>query len=297
MAYSSMGYRAAVAMVYILHIFSGAPWTDAYAAVQTDEDIGGFLPELKNKKQAESMRKRALFWGKRLIRKQDLGNKQRVNMKKVSSITPDEARLAAFLLKTGWHEYKQKNGRWWKFHHYFTSLKQALRKCPQLKAIYQKFVEPNPNKKRRQFMRQLYKYDELLRVRRLHIKYELDLSLKKQRRNRGASLLRRLEREPDLLERILFVDECAIIFDHEISKGAHVYCDAHDKDYRFVIPFKKADPNKKIKVRIMAAVNYHTGAFFLEFTTGTSKIQRRFNLPPQPGVNWRYQVSHILQLH
>jgi hypothetical protein len=76
-----------------------------------------------------------------------------------------------------------------------------------------------------------------------------------------------------------------------------VYCDAHDKGYRFFIPYKKANPNQQIKVRIMAAVNYYNGTFFLEFMTGTSKPRRLFNVGEGPDQQRMYRVRRGVWLH
>lgn len=264
MAYLSTPYRTAMALIFILHTFAGAPWQEAYQEVQEHEKFAPYLPDIAEKKGWRAMEKSAIRWGNRFLKYGAVHTKKRVRMRSMAGITPDEAKLASFLLKTGWTEYEKLHGRVYEIHHYFSSLKQALRKSPQLKAIYEKYHVAGEAKKRREFMQQLYKYDKLLRIRRRHIKYALSEELMARRQTRAKSLLARAATEPDFLERIFFVDECAIIFDHEIAKGVHVYCDAHDKGYRFVIPFKKAKPNQQIKVRVLAAVNYHTGAFFLE---------------------------------
>ena len=73
-----------------------------------------------------------------------------------------------------------------------------------------------------------------------------------------------------------------------------MYCDAHDKGYRFVIPFKKLNPSQKIKVRILAAVNWHDGTFFLEFMSGTTNVCRRFNYEPGQTTQRTYKVSVVV---
>lgn len=125
----------------------------------------------------------------------------------------------------------------------------------------------------------------------MHIKYYLNDEEQEKRQKRAKQFLNRSRRDPNWLKDVYFVDECAITFDHEIRKGVRIYCDAHDKGYKYVIPCKKVDPNKKIKVHIFAAVNYREGACFLEFSTGTTDIQRRFNKEPGQQREKRYKVG------
>jgi hypothetical protein len=298
MAYYTTPCRTALAMVFLVHLCTGLTWKQAHRAVREKGDMKSVLPEIedKEKQQWRRMQKAAIRVGRKLIAVGAVYNRKR--KQKLSSITPDEAKLASMLLKTGWMEYQHVGGRHITTkHHCFTSLKTALLKSRHLRDIYKKFIGPNPAKKRWQFMQQLYKHDPLLRIRRRHTKYAYSGIEMENRFKRAKSLLARDARDPDFLKRVFFVDECSIIFDHEIRKGVHVYCDAHDKGYRFVIPYRKANPNQQIKVRIMAAVNYHTGAFFLEFMTGTSKPRRLFNVGEGPDQQRMYLVSMGLWLH
>jgi hypothetical protein len=293
MAYMSLRLRVALAMVFMAFTFGNVQWQEAYEAVRRDKEFKGILPE---QEMTKSQIRQAQRLGKKFQDTGSVHNKPK-QTNKMPSITPDEAKLAAFLLKSGWTEWKTQGRHRYQQHNYFSSLEEALGQSPQLRSIFDKFTGGGTNqdhpKHRRRFMEELYKHDNLLRVRRRHMKYAYDEELMQKRQTRAKSLLTRSRREPDFLKRVFFVDECAIVFDHEIRKGVHVYCDAHDKGYRFVIPFKKAKPSQKIKVRILAAVNYHTGAFFLEFMTGTTNLENPlWNVGDEPGQR-KYQVRML----
>jgi hypothetical protein len=215
-------------------------------------------------------------------------NKKRVKKWKLSTITPDEAKLASFILKTGYTEYTPMvgGGRTKEVHHYYTSLDDALERSLQLSAIKKKFNLTND-----QLWTAMHKADPNLRRRRVHIMRGLDDDAKQKRITKAKLFLTRVRTNTDFLDRIYFIDECAICFDHETRKGVHVYCDAFDKGYRMVIPYIKAKPNQKIKVHILVAVNAITGATFLEFTSGTTDIKRRFNNDPGSATQRRYKVG------
>lgn len=288
MAYLSLELRTALALVFMVHVYADLSWAQAYTAVRK---IKWAKKVLIHDQMTPAQKKEARRLGTKFIATGGVCTKKRAPRKKLPPITPDEARLAAFILKTGWTEWKSGHSGLYQKHNYFTSLQEAVARSPQLASIYKKFICGPPAKKRRQFMELLYNADEFLRVRARHIKYALSEEEMERRRKRATSLLKRSLLDPTFLERIFFCDECAIIFDHEIRRGVHVYCDAHDKGYRFVIPFKKVNPSQPIKVRIMAVVNYHTGAYFLEFMTGTTCPRRLYNFGEGPDEQRVYKVS------
>lgn len=286
--------RVALVAAFLIQVLTAHTWQAAFAAVQKHDDLkGSFTNEDMTKTQKQEARR----LGKKFLKAGTVENMPRT--KKVnthvllSAITPDEAKLASFLLKSGYVERTATgHGRYREEHNYFESLTGAMERSPQLKSIYDKYAAMCKNVTPQSFMQALYKYDPLLCVRRIHMKYALDKELRAQRKTKATSFLTRAKREPDFLERLFFVDECAINFDHEIRKGVHVYCDAHDKGYRYVIPVKKLSANKGIKVKVMGAVNMVTGAVFLEFTSGTTDINRMHN---KPGGNPQHQYLVSMQ--
>lgn len=281
----SKALRVACAICYLVAHFSDqsqqAVW-DAYHFFDEHDEEMGYTGTW-----TETIRKRVVREGKHFMTRGTVENKKRELPPDPNSITPDEAKTASFILKSGYTEaFPLGHGRGYGTeHHYFTSLKQALHKSPQLLAIQEKFCLTN-----RKFLAAMYKYDPLLKTRRIHIKWALDDKLKDKRVKLAKKYIDKARKEPTFLKNTYFVDECAICFDHETRKGVHVYCDAYDKGYKFVIPFAKAHPSQKIKVHIMLAVNYYTGASFYEFTTGTTDIKRRENKGPAGGGERRYKV-------
>jgi hypothetical protein len=283
--------RVAFTVVFCLHVFLRLPWQASWDAARNDEDLAPFLPK-GNMTVAEQQQARRV--GKKFLETASVKTKpheKHLNTQKLlSAITEGEAKNAAMLLKTGYHEYTPTgHGHYNVEHHYYTTLKGAMEKCPQLKNIYDKYDAECDDVTPQQFMEALYKWDPMLKVRRIHINYALSDDLTGDRFHWAVVLYARAEREADFLQRLFFVDECGIILDHELRKGTHVYCDAHDKAYRFVIPFRKLNPNKQIKVKIMGAVNMLTGPVFLEFTTGTTAVQRLHNKNPD-GTERHYEV-------
>lgn len=284
--------RVALAVVYCLHVLAAMQWQAAYVAARADKELASVLPEGD---MTDTLKRAARRVGKKFMEVGTVANLPRAKKVKtrslLSAITPDEAKLASYLLKTGYVERTPiGHGRYREEHFYYESLGVAMEKCPHLKSIYDKYAAMCDKVDHQTFMEALYKYDPLLRVRRIHMKYALSEELKAQRQRRANSLLTRAGREPNFLQRLFFVDECGINFDHEIRKGVHVYCDAHDKGFRFVIPVRKLSPNKGIKVKVMGAVNMLTGPIFMEFTTGTTGIERIHN-KPGGDPHHHYQVS------
>lgn len=273
--------RTALVTVYFIHLLTAVTWQEAYTTARNDKEIASILPEGE---MSDTMQKEARRVGKKFVAAGTVENLPRAKKVKtnklLSAITPDEAKLASFILKQGYTKLTPMgHGRYRDEHFYYETLGDALNKCPQLKSMYDKYAEQCDDVCPQTFMEALYKYDPFLRIRRIHMKYALDDKLREERRKRADSLLKRADKEPEFLKRLFFVDECAINFDHEIRKGIHVYCDAHDKGYRFVIPVEKLSPNKSIKVKVMGAVNMLTGPVWMEFTTGTTDIKRLHNQP------------------
>jgi hypothetical protein len=234
----------------------------------------------------DAMRKAAQYHGQKLRDEGTVLNKTREMHPPLTTITTDEAKLAAFILKSGYTEHTRlASGRIRSEHSYFTSLGQALEKSPQLASIKLKYGLPD-----KQLWTAMHKADPLLQRHRIHFMRALDEEAKHKRLTRARWFLSRANKDSTFLERIYFIDECAICFDHETRKGVHVYCDAFDKGYKYVIPYKKVKPNQKIKVHILVAVNAKTGATFLEYTTGTTEISRRYNNEPGSVTQRRYKV-------
>jgi hypothetical protein len=284
--------RVALAVVFMVHMFTSLSWPAAFEAVRNNKEITATLPDgaWNKTKQQEARRAGKKFMEAGTITNLPRAKKLNTNLI-INAITPEEARMASLILKTGYVDTKcDRQGRITENHHYYESLTQAMGKVPYLKTLYDKYDAECVNVCPATFMEALYTYDPFLRERRLHMKYALGEELKDQRQKRAHSLFERAKKNPNFLKCVFFVDECTLNFDHVIRKGVHVYCDAHDKGYRFVIPITKLHANRSIKVKVMGAVNGLTGAVFLEFTTGTTDIERQHNTPGGD-TRHKYQVG------
>lgn len=292
MVHKSDMERVALCVVYCLHIFLALPWQAAYDAARCDKVLEQYLKEgvMSVADQQEARRVGKKFLQDATVK--NLPHTKHVNTNSLlSAIPPDEAKLASFILKQGYTESTPlPDDEVYTEHNYFTSLQDAMDHSFALRGIYEKYEAMCENVTHAKFMRALYKYDPLLRVRRIHMKYALDDDLKEERQHKARYFYSKANSDPDWLKRIFFVDECAVNFDHEINKGVHVYCDAHDKGYRFVIPFEKLEPSKGIKMKVMGAVNMLCGPIFLEFTTGTTDVQRMHNINSD-GTQRMYKVG------
>jgi hypothetical protein len=292
MQYRSNPQRMALTVVYIIQFFTKATWAQAHKLAQKNPEVSQHLPAVLSKSdQAQSRRV-----GKKFMQEATVHNLPHTKKVKThdlrNSITDSQYNMAAFVLKSGYMEQQRFTNCFGEeeeqeVHTYYTSLGAALERDESLRDIYNKAVEYDSTTTHHSFMQCLYRCDPCLQSHRVHIKMAMDEELRERRRTRATSLLQQLQKNPKLLEQLFFIDECAISFDHAIKRGVLVYCDAHDKGYRFVIPYKGAE---KIKVKIMGAVNFHTGAVWFEFTTGTTNLHRRHNTPESP-ANTVYLVS------
>ena len=172
-------------------------------------------------------------------------------------------------------------------HHWYTSIDQACVKDPYLAYVCDHYhVSP------KNLLRRMYEVDPNLTRRRLDIKMELTAEQKAARKSVAYDLYQLWLHTENFLQSIFWIDEVTIWFcPHYKHHSIKVYCDAHDTEVDHVIhsPLFKTSvkKNEKIVVRALCAVNMLLGPFFLEFTTGTTAIQRR-HIEPSDKV---YKVS------
>jgi hypothetical protein len=116
----------------------------------------------------------------------------------------------------------------------------------------------------------MHQVDPLLVTRRRDFKRALT---EQQRAERMAAAKRNLQRlaaeGDDFLERIAWIDEFAIWMVPKDTKE-RVYCDAHDEGVHMVVPMQSVKKADKVKLHILLAVNFRLGAFYMEYTTGTT---------------------------
>jgi hypothetical protein len=92
--------------------------------------------------------------------------------------------------------------------------------------------------------KQLLKYmkeaDPNLVRRRIDIKLDLTKEQKAfdKRKSAAEKPWQMFQRDPDMLSRVYFIDECKIWMSTLASKSVKVYCDVHDEDVHAVLPCK-----------------------------------------------------------
>lgn len=239
--------------------------------------------------QTSALHKITYRWGERFQAGQSLEELPR--KKKAKKIPEEEARRAATYLKTGqWMFITGTSTRKAEFQHrYYTSIQMACEHCPELMAIRNTY-----NLSNRAFLQAMHQADPTLVRRTVRMRYGLEEHQKAARQQRAATLYNRCVREPGWLNQVYFIDECGILIDNVLRKGAHVYCDAHDEGYKDVIHTEKISRQKTVKLHILAVVNALQGPVCLEFTTGTTDIHRLHNKKPEQAWHGPYKVSACL---
>lgn len=212
-------------------------------------------------------------WTKRFL---ETGNVDsdlpRKKKRKVNAITDGEARLAAQLFKNGYWVERQCSGGAgvYRIQLYYSSTAVACRHNAELKAIRDQYGLTN-----RQLFREMKRVDPYIKRRAVRVKLALSPDLKHKRQQRAKSLYARWRQDHNFTNRIYFIDECKVWIDFEAKKSQHVYCDAFDQGFKTAMHYDKMNPNQSIRVHFMVAVNPVHGPMYLEFTTGTTNIQRR----------------------
>lgn len=213
--------------------------------------------------------------------------------RKATAMPADEAKLAAMHLKLGhWVPVVNEDRTVVRLvHRYFTTVDSAVRSCPELRALRDKYGLTN-----KQLLYYMHDADPKLLRRRVHIKYGFSGEELAYRAQRANALWKKCVKEPDWLQRTYFIDECSMWIESEARKGVKVYADAHDKGFQHVLHYDQLHNNKKVKVRLIAAVNAVHGKVYLEFTTGTTRITRIHNHVAATPEHGPYMVSECAQL-
>lgn len=208
-------------------------------------------------------------------------------------ITDSEARLCAMHLKLGYWTtvVSRRTFKARRVHRYYSSVAAAVKNEEVIRAIKHKYGLTN-----KKLLYHMRRADPGLRRKRVHFKYgfnEDELKLRVETANR---LWNKCRTTPNWLMRTYFIDECSIWIDNEFTSGITVWADAFDNGFQHCIHYHKLHKNKAIKVRFLAVVNAVDGATYLEFTTGTTDVERKHNLNPLLGPvgNGPYKVN-VLQ--
>jgi hypothetical protein len=169
-------------------------------------------------------------------------------------------------------------------HIWWTSTEVACQQCQALRDMCNLC-----NITCKQLLKYMKKADPSLVRRRIDVNLDLTREQKTKRKSAAEKLWQMFQREPDMLSRMYFVDECKIWMSTLASKSVKVYCDAHDDDVRAVLPckwYRNQKPCPDVKLTFVSAVNPVHGAVFLRFTTGITD-----NKDPAGNLNAPYYVS------
>lgn len=178
----------------------------------------------------------------------------------------DVAREAALLVKAGYEvtptrgREKLPARRMW-----FHTIDEAIRLTPRLLDILGEFdISPD------HLLRRMHEVDPGLRWRRLDVKVLLSKELREERQRYARAMLERLEREPDLLRRIVWIDQVKIWFWGGKATDVHVWCDAYDEQVDLVVPGCGKLGGKPLCVSLYHGVNAALGAVAHQYTPPTT---------------------------
>lgn len=141
--------------------------------------------------------------------------------------------------------------------------------------------------------------------RRVTFRHQLSTGEMSKRTTVAAGLLQRYHADPNLLQRMVFIDETTILTHSLKHEHIDVWVNRSDPTFHDFhgVPGKAWDP---VKVHVIAAVTAHPsyqgthGLVYMEFTTGTTDIARRVNKRldgSTASAHFTYLVSDLLLLN
>lgn len=215
-------------------------------------------------------------------------------------VPPAVAKRAAEIVKKGrWVKVQSRRGAQHRLV-YYTSIQEAVDHSSELQSI---LADHHINVE--QLRAAMHDADPDLVRRRLTFKRALSKEEKADRVKTSKALLREYEQDPSLLQRMVFIDETSIVLQGGGHEAVAVWCDKNDVNFNDVCPLPVPNKSNPTKVHIIVAVSAHpafankNGLVYVEFTTGTSHIQRRHNKRMDGGEkigNWVYQVGAVAGL-
>ena len=162
-------------------------------------------------------------------------------------------------------------------HMWYTSIEQACKHNPKLAKVCSDYgVTP------KYLQQRMHQMDPKLKRRTLDIKHPLSAQHMADRQRVAAYLSILCLRYPKWLYQVWWIDETSIWIIKTGTAKVKVYCEAHDADVRAVLTSPHLGTHNAIKVHLFAAVNALLGPCFYDFTTGTTNLQRRYNLARAP---------------
>lgn len=170
-------------------------------------------------------------------------------------------------------------------HRFYTCMSEAVRKCPLIRNTINTYnVSPE------YLLRRMKEVDPKLQHIRLDYKLELNEAQRSSRIAAANEMLTAVAQDHSLLDHVIWVDEWHCWCSPEKS-CTKVWCDAHDARATAVLPIPQLRRGQHpTVVRCIAFVNALLGAIHIEFTTGTTDLQRELN--PRP-IDHPYLVSYM----
>lgn len=154
-------------------------------------------------------------------------------------------------------------------HYFYTSMAEACEQCEVIRRVMHKY-DCSPD----YLLRRMKQLDPNLKKVRLDYKIKLNPEQMASRQQAAAMLLERIRKDPTFLLRVCWIDEWHVWC---TAKDAHlkVWADAHDSRVHEVLPTPQLKKTEKpIVIRCVAMVNAILGPIHMEFTTGTTDLQR-----------------------
>jgi len=215
-------------------------------------------------------------------------------------ISHEDAMAASELLKQGKLFKRHTKGHILEFITYYTTVGEAIRLCPGIKAIVDKY-----NCSAHQLYAAMKRDDSDLCRRSITFKTPFDDAEMNARKAYCLREFTALGAEafwwPKLLERRVFIDEMRISFSSMSGKHVKLYMSKHDARMHDVVRVPVVTGEEDLRVHIIMAVSSHpryasrNGLVYWEFTTGTDYIRRHKNIEGQTIYDaFQYQVGAIL---
>lgn len=205
-------------------------------------------------------------------------------------LTDAMARKAAKIFKCGYEVFRSYgNGQPAAIEReYYTSINEALANEPALEAIRAE-ADISP----KEFLNRMKAVDPGLVRRRRDLKRHLSLAQQQARQKAAKQWWRAYKYggKDDYLKKLVFIDEATIFVCDAAKANMKVWCDAGDDNACGVLMLAKMKEKTPIKLRFYIAVSPVYGPLMITFTTGTTKMNRRYNqvAPPfedEDGQEW-----------
>lgn len=175
-------------------------------------------------------------------------------------------------------------------HKYYSSIYQACSENQYIRGIVERHnISP------KHLLRRMHQLSPSLRRLRLDYKLELTPANKQHRSKAGKQMLARIRLDPSYLDRIFWVDEWHVWLTPS-EHAQYIWADAFDHHAHTVLPIPRLRRGEHPKVlRCLAIVNARLGPVHLEFTTGTTDLQRTLNKHDDARHPYHVSAGFMLQ--